>query len=205
MKKTITILGALALASSPALALNLAPYKTQNLANILKTTSQKANGAVNNNIIVQSVGSYHFYFQAQLSNSNYNGFPGFMSQIKAVSWPLYFFQWLDDNDFYGNFPNLSNHTVKGFFHDPITWANRLEEQMGHFGSLLDNKSQTAYGMITGYDHRTYLDNFGSYAEKTYNQDAKTGKVAGIDLNFGFTYHYGDYYVAKPNFVVIMNQ
>ena len=64
MKKTITILGALALASSPALASSIAPYQTQNFKNILKPAIAKSNVTVNNNIIVQSVSSYNFYFQA---------------------------------------------------------------------------------------------------------------------------------------------
>ncbi len=213
MKKTITILGALALAASPALALNVAPYTTQNFQNILQPTIAKSNVTVNNNIVVQSVSSYQFYFQAQLSNSNYNGFSGFLGQItfklsdyNKHAWPVYFFQWLDDNDFQtAFFPELNHHTQQGFFHNPIVWANRLEKNMSHFGSCLDDKSQTAYNMIINSDPKYYLENFGSNVEKTYIEDAKTGKVAGIDLNFGFTYHRGHYSVVQPNFVIIMNQ
>ncbi len=205
MKKIITILGSIAIAGSSPLALNAVPYKTQTLQNILNQAKQKSNETVNNDIITQAVSSSQFYFQARLSNSTYNGFPAFLNQIDAYNWILFFFQWLDDDDFTTSlFPELNHYTVHGFFHNPMVWSNRLEEHMGHFGSWMDNKTATAYNMINGSDPKHYLKGFGNDAEKTYNQDAKTGKVAGIDLNFGFTYD-GSYAVVQPNFVVIMNQ
>ena len=63
-------------------------------------------------------------------------------------------------------------------------------------------------MIRGQDPKRYLTKFGSTVEGAYNQAAKTGKVAGIDLNFGFIFDVSSsnvYSVVKPNFVIIMNQ
>ncbi len=204
MKKTITILSALAITGSPALALNVVNHKTQNSQNILHPSIAKSNVTVNNDIVVQSVSSYHFYFQARLSNSTYNGFPGYLNQIDTTS-KTSFFQWLDDNNFGGDFPNLNQYTQHGFFHDPMTWSNRLDEHMGHFGFWADNKTATAFNMLNGTNSYKYLSNFVDQAEKAYNQAAATGKVAGIMLNFGFLYSGGTYSVVQPNFVVIMNQ
>ncbi len=210
MKKTITILSALAMTCSPALALNVVNHKTQNLQySILKATTNtkvKPNNVVNNDIVVQSVQRHQFYFQARLSNSTYNGFPAFMNQIVIHSpltqqaWGIFFFQWLDDNDFNGNFPDLGDHTKQGFWHEPMVWANRLETHMGHFGSLFDSKTGTAWNMIgTG----VFWPTFGQNVENTYNKDAATGNVAGIELNFGFTYT-STYHAVEPNFVITMN-
>ncbi len=218
MKKTITILGALAIAGSPVLASSVAPYKTQNFQTILKpatAVSAKTNGLVNN-IIVQAVSSDNFYFQARLNNSTYNGFPGFMNQIvnsSGVDWAQFFFQWLDDNDFASSqyspddhFPNLNDFTQHGFFHDPITWSSRLEEHMGHFGCWTDNKTETAYKMINGVNSDKYWANFGKNAENTYKQEAQAGNVTGIMLNFGFTWGgaFSGYGVIKPNFDIMTN-
>ncbi len=204
MKKTITILGALAIANSPALALNMASYQKQTIQNILKPTIAKSNETVTNDIIVQAVSSYHFYFQVRLSNSTYNGLPGYMNQIGSAG-KQFFFQWLDDNDFhYSDFPNLNLYTEHGF-HDPFLWSNRFEEHMGHFAGWTQGKSSTAKDMLNGVNGFKYLWTFIGDAEGAYIQDAKTGKVAGIDLNFGFTFSGGTYYVVKPNFVIIMNQ
>ncbi len=203
MKKTITILSALAITGSPALALNIVNHKTQNFQNIIiNPATSKSNVVVNNNIIVQSVSCYHFYFQARLSNSTYNGFPGYLNQIDTTSTQS-FFQWLNDNNFGNYFPDLNQFTQHGFFHDPMVWSNRLEEHMGHFGAFYDNKSATAYDMIHGTNYYKYLSNFVDQAEEAYNQAAATGKVAGIMINFGFLYK-SVYTVEKPNFVVIMN-
>ncbi len=215
MKKTITIFGALAIASSPAIASSVAPYKTQNFKNILKPTLAKSNETVSNAIVVQSVSSYHFYFQARLSNSTYNGFPGFMNQIQVApftipyktEWITFFLQWLADNDYTTSdyhFPDLNQFTKHGFFNDPITWSSRLDEDMGHFGSWSDNKTETAYSMIHGTNGDLYLGKFGDSAEAGYNQAAKAGNVAGIMLNFGFLYGDDTYTVEKPNYALITN-
>ncbi len=207
MKKTITILSALAVTGSPALALNIVKHKTQNLQTILKpatAVSAKPNGVVND-IIVQAVSSYHFYFQVRLSNSTYNGFPAYVRQIAPVyCWPLFFFQWLDDDNFSTSFfPELNHYTKQGFWHDPMVWSNRFEEHMGHFGAWNQGKSCTAYNMLKGSNSDKYLANFSSRAEEVYYQAAATGKVAGIMLNFGFLYANG-YTVEQPNFELIMN-
>ncbi len=212
MKKTITLLSALAMTCSPALALNVIKHKTQNFSNILKPTLAKSNGSVTNDIITQIATSDYFYFQARLNNSAYNGFPAFMSQIKLDGyWPLYFFQWLNDDNFSTSyFPELKDHTQHGFFHDPITWANRLETHMGHFGMWRTDKSETAYDMIYGVDPMNYLAKFLFMVEGAYNQAAKAGNVTGIDMNFGFTYdvfssqNFNYYNVVKPNYVILTN-
>ncbi len=207
MKKTITILGALAIAGSPALASSVVPYKTQNFQNILQPTKAQSN--VTNDIISQSVSSDYFYFQARLSASTYNGFTGFINQIdfpgkKPINWAICLFQWLDDNDFHNSvFPNLNNYTAHGYWHEPITWSNRLEEHMGHFGDWLEDKSQTAYNMIQGTDEY-YLINFGNTVETAYKQAYKAGNATGIDMNFGFTYNGDTYTVKQPNYVILTN-
>ncbi len=206
--KKITILSALAITSSPVLALNVVSHKAQNFQNMLKPTIAKSNGPVTNDIITQTATSYYFYFQARLNNSTYNGFPGFMSQIKAGrNWGMYFFQWLDDDDFDSYFPGLNDHTQHGFFHDPITWANRLETHMHHFGSWRTAYSETAYDMIHGKKPKR-LRYFGATVEAAYNQAAKAGNVTGIDMNFGFTfdvsanYKHKSYTVIQPNYVIL---
>ncbi len=209
MKKTITIFGVLAIASAPTLALNITPHKIQNLQNILKQTATKTNGAVNNQIVVQALSSEHFKFEMILGNSTYNGFPGFMNQLvishsyQGRGWGAFFFQWLDDDDFHtGPFPELNSHTAHGFFHDPLVWGNRLENHMGHFGGLFDDKSDTAWDMI--YEYLNW-NPFGKNVENTYNKDASSGKVAGISFEFAFSYDGNQYFAANPTFNVIMNQ
>ncbi len=211
MKKTITILSALAITGSPALALNAVNHKTQNLQNICKPTATKVtpNGVVND-VIDQLVSSYHFYFQVRLSNSAYNGFPAFMNQIAIDTqwqypWPAFFFQWLDDNDFHkiGNeFPDLSKHTTHGYYHIPLVYSNRMEEHMGHFGSMWDGKSSTMRCMIWSAT-TSFWTTYSQNVETTYKKEAATGKVAGIMLNFGFSYD-GSYHAVNPNFAFIMN-
>ncbi len=209
MKKTITILSALAITGSPALALNVVNHKTQNLQNICKPNkiaSAKSNG-VANYIVTQQVTDSHLYFQVRLNNSTYNGFPGFMNQIKILNfnWSIFFFQWIDDNDFsYLWFPDLSVYTQHGFFHDPMTWSNRLEDNLGHFGSWVHNKSTTAYKMVNGVNAPKYFKTFGQDAEKAYNTEVATGKIAGIMFNFGFTFIRDNYTVLQPNYAFIYN-
>ncbi len=209
MKKTITILSALAITGTPVLALNIATYNTQNLKNILKsatTTTSKPN-AVANTIVTQDDETDRFFFQARLGNNNYNGFPAFMSQINIYSswwqqqeWAISFFQWLDDNNYNGNFPNLSQHTQHGYFHDPISWPNKLEEHQGPFGDVFDNKSNCAFNMILA-GKGSFWTSFENNVQNTYKKDAATENVTGIDLNFGFTYD-GDYHAVQPNFVIL---
>ncbi len=207
MKKTITILSALAMTTSPALALNVVSHKTQNFQNILKPSKSKSN--VTNYISTYLATSDYFYFQARLSTSTYNGFPAFMNQIKVEGYlPVYFFQWLDDNNFSTTWwPDLSQHTQHGLFNDPFTWSNRLDQHMGHFGCWLTGLSQTAHSMLHGRNS-TCLTTFINSAEAGYNQAVKAGNVTGIDLNFGFTfdvssnYKRKEYTVKEPNYVIL---
>ena len=82
-------------------------------------------------------------------------------------------------------------------------SGKLENHMGHFGAWSDSKTDTAYKMINGTDPNHYLTNFGTAVENTYNQDAKTGKVAGIDLNFGFTYNGNDSYTVINQILLLL--
>ncbi len=213
MKKVITILGAIAIASSPALSLNVFNNKTQNFQNISKPTADYSDLVVHNNIISLAIAKEYFFFKVVLSNSTYNGFPGFMNQITVppmvIDWVVFFFQWLNNNSFKTRyFPDLNKFTYQGFFNNPVTRKNRLGRHMRfygrRFGNHRRNNAFNAYRMITRSQQNHYLDNFGETVENTYNQDAKTGKVAGIVLNFGFKYD-GSYSVVKPTFNVIMNQ
>ena len=207
MKKTITVLGAIAIAGSPVLVLSVAPYRNQNLQNILQVTANP-NIVVNNDIIVQAVKKSQFNFEVHLSNSTYNGFPGFMSQISIQSiwpqreWGIFFFQWLNDNSFKGDFPNLQQYTKKGFYHEPFAKAKRLEAYMGHFGNPFDNKTGAAWSMVWA---GTFWKTFGNNVESTYKKDATTGKLAGVKFNFSFSYANDVYGAKKPSFKVVMNQ
>ncbi len=186
MKKTITLLSALAITVSPTLALHVVSPKTQN---ILNKTFLKSNFAVYNTFIINHLSSYIFQFEVTLSNGTYNGFSGFINQIDTImtyddhrGWALYFFQWLDDDDFDGDFPGLNGHTQQGFWHPPFAWGTRLETHMGHFGSCFDCKSDTALNMIFSY--RPW-STFGQHAEDRWNADIPSGNVAGIAFNFYF--------------------
>ncbi len=196
MTKTITILSALAITVTPALALNVFSHKTQNLQNILQKTFKKTNkGVVNNFSDVINTPS-RFFFYVDLSSSNYNGFTAFLNQISFKfseynnhAWAIYFFQWLDDNDFNSsNFPNLNNHTKQGFFHFPFVSKNRLEEHMNHFGNHAQSISNIAFDMLSSYNKWT---TFGQNIEQAYKRAATTQQVAGVTFKFGFDYtkHY----------------
>ncbi len=209
MKKTITILGAIAIAGAPALALNNVPYKSKNLQNILQvatTATAKPNIVVNNDIIVQSVSNDQFNFDVTLSNSDYNGFPGFMNQIDISSittgqaWAIFFFQWLNDNQFIGNFPDLNQHTKQGAFHSPFAYSSRLETYMKNFGIVLHNKSTIAWNMIKV---ASFWKAFGQNVETVYNRLAPVADVAGIQFYFKFSYH-STYFAEKPYFTIITN-
>ncbi len=209
MKKIITILGALTVASTPTITFkNIAFHKTQNLDNVIKTAS---NGDYNFiNVLVDT--RYEFKFYAHLTNSDYNGFSGFLDQISFSlsdydyhAWPLYLFQWLDDDDFHsGPMPGLNSHTKHGFWHRPLIYAQRLETVMGHFGSLWDDKSDTAFSMSSSYG---LWGTFGQTVDNQWNADRAASKpLTGIELHFEFIYDepvskYGTY---PPSFQILMS-
>ncbi len=208
MKKIITILGALAVAGSPTIVLrNIAPHQTQKVQNVFTKTS---NG-LDNSITDTQDTDYNFNFKVTLSNSDYNGFSGFLDQIafnlsdyNYHAWPVYLFQWLDDDDFHtGPFPGLNSHTKQGFFHDPMVWANRLENHMGHFGEWRDDKSDTAFYMATCWGQ---WGSFGQTVDNQWNADRAASKpLSGIIFNFGFTYsvYWHHYTTVAPSFQIIM--
>ncbi len=209
MKKMITVLGALAVAPSPTIVLkNIAPHQTQNLENVVAKISNPENNDITD--ILDT--SYYFEFTVYLTSSDYNGFSGFLDQIvfklsdyNYHAWPLYFFQWLDDNDFNTSsyLPNLNYHTQHGFFHNPIVWANRFENHMGHFGSWTDDKSDTAYNMSTCWGQ---WGTFGQNVDNQWNQDRAASKpLIGIKFNFGFRYSQHEFYYSTetPSFNIIM--
>ncbi len=198
--------GALTVASTPTIALqNLLPHKTLNLQNILS----KTNDGFPNSISVSEDNYHQFYFFVTLSNSDYNGFSGFLDQIvfklsdyNYHAWPLYFFQWLDDDDFHsGPMPALNSHTAHGFFHYPFAWSNRLEEHMGHFGCIWDDKSDTAYHMSINYG---LWGTFGQNVDNQYKAAVAAHKAVGIYLNFAFFFEggYGPYYTYPPSFKIL---
>ena len=206
MKKIITILGALTVASTPTIVLkNINPHKTQNLHNVITKTS---NG-ISNAISVSTDSRTEFRFSITLGKNNYNGFSGFMNQITFKlsdydyhAWPLYFFQWLDDNDFENApFPNLNLHTKQGFFHDPFVWANRLENHMGHFGSPLDDKSDTAYNMSICWGQ---WGTFGQTVDNKWSADGALPQVTGIYFyfSFGFDEQHDIYTTNDPSFKLL---
>ncbi len=190
MKKIITIIGALNVASTPTIALkNIAPHQTLNLQNILKSP----NSGIDNLICNVVATDHKLNFSVDLNISDYNGFSGFLDQISFNlsddnwhAWPLYFFQWIDDDDFHsGPMPALNSHTKHGFFHDPMIWGHRLETYMGHFGLWTDDKSDVAYYMATSWGS---WGDFAQNAENTYNKAVVAHTALGITFNFGFTYN-----------------
>ncbi len=208
MNKIITIFGTLAIATSPILAVNMNPHKVSNILIFLHEKSLKG---LTNSINVKDASDTAFIFEVTLSNSTYNGFSGFINQIDTImsaysgrGFPAYFFQWLDDNDFSSSFPNLSKHTQQGFFHDPMKWSNRLETGMGHFGSFVQTKSQTAWSMFSGYGFSAW-QTFGQHVEDRWKAEIPSGKVAGIEFDFNFVYNKprGLYYANDPSFNIFM--
>ncbi len=206
MKKMITVFGVLALAISPTTVLrNIVSNKKQNFVNVIK----KTNNGVDNAISVNEVSRYQFKFSVTLSSSDYNGFTGFLDQIvfnlsdyNFHAWPIYLFQWLDDDDFHtGPFPELKQHTAHGFFNDPITWANRLENHMGHFGSWWKDKSDTAFDMASSWGQ---WGTFGQNIDNTYNNAVATHKALGIIFNFGFKWSQNLFHTYQPSFSIITN-
>ena len=207
MKKILTIFGALAVASSPALALNIAPHQTQKLKNVLKTTSNFEG----NTITVFNDTKQNFKFSVFVTNSEDNGFSGFLDQISFSlseydyhAWPVYLFQWLDDNDFWSTpFPDLNGHTKHGFFNYPMVWANRLEEYMGHFGATFDDKSETAFKMASSWG---LWGTFGQTVDNQWNQDRAASKpLTGVTFNFEFNWNGDDVYsTVTPTFEIHMS-
>ncbi len=208
MKKIITILGALTVASTPTIVLkNIAPHQTQNL---LKAVTKKSNWEYNN-ISVSQATDYYFKFTAYLTNGSYNGFSGFLDQIcfnlsdyNYHAWPLYFFQWLDDDDFHsGPMPGLNHHTMHGFWNRPLPYDQRLETYMGHFGSYTDDKSDTAYNMSTCWGQ---WGTFGQNVDNQWKADCAAKKpLVGVRFNFGFRYSQNQFYywTETPSFNIIM--
>ncbi len=141
---------------------------------------------VTNQIAVQLSTTGNFAFYVELSNSSYNGFPGFINQIKTGAKGFnvahFFFQWLDDNNFKtsDHFPDLSQNTKAGYYHWPFVFTTRLETHMGYFGPLTYSESQVADKMI--YDVN---DSFITSAENAYNHASNPN---GIIFAFDFTYH-----------------
>ncbi len=210
MKKIITVFGALTVASTPTIALQrITMHKTQNLQNVIT----KISNSENNNITVINDSDYFFNFNVYLTSSDYNGFSGFLDQIvfklsdyNYHAWPIYLFQWLDDDDFHsGPMPELKQHTAQGYFHDPITWSSRLEEHMGDFGSWTDDKSDTAYHMSINYGK---WGSFGQTVDNEWNADRAASKpLIGINFKFMFAYDFlvrDQYETFPPSFKIIMS-
>ena len=191
MKKILNMLGVLTLASTPTIALkNIIPHQTPNLQNILTKSSY---ATVNNSIELLDHTDYKLSFVVRLSNSDYNGFSGFLDQITFSlseydyhAWPIYLLQWLDDDDFDSPpMPMLTLHTKHGFYHYPLVWSNRFEEHMGHFGSWLDDKSYTAFKMASSYG---LWGTFGQTVDNQWNTDrAHSVPLLGIQFTLGFMY------------------
>ena len=190
MKKMLTMIGVLAVASTPTIGLkNIVINKTQNLQNILTKSSYTA---VTNSIELLDHTDYKLSFVVRLSNSDYNGFSGFLDQISFKlsdfdyhAWPIYLLQWLDDDDFGHPMPGLNSHTKHGFFHYPFVFSQRFETNMGHFGSWLDDKSSTAFKMASSYG---LWGTFGQTVDNQWNTDrAHSVPLLGIQFTLGFMY------------------
>ncbi len=197
------------MASSPTIVLrNIAPHKTQNLHNVVTKKSNETT----NQIIDTKQTRYNFNFIVTLTNSDYNGFSGFLDQISFSlseynyhAWPLYLFQWLDDDDFHsGPMPALHSHTKHGFFHWTFVFSQRFENDMGHFGDFYQDKSDTIYDMSINYG---LWGTFGQNVDNQWNADRAASKpLIGITFHFGFTWakDFG-YKTVAPSFNIMMTQ
>ncbi len=151
-----------------------------------QVTQSKLNDGVPSKFVIEIDTSYEFKFQVILGNSTYNGFPGFINQIRVpANWKIsfFFFQWLDDNDFHYStgFSNLNLYTQHNFWNWPFKFDNRLEAHMGSFGPWTYGKTDTAAGMIYAIDN-TFLTN----AEKAF-QNATNPR--GIQFNFDIVFYW----------------
>ncbi len=207
MKKIITMIGALALAGSSSVGLlHLKNFNSENL----KLTTQKpvSRSNIYNHMVFNNVTSNVLDFNVTLSNGTYCGFWGFLQQINpynsaygAFSWGMFFFQWLDDNDFhYTDFPDLNYNTLHGFWNRPFLYSNRFEEHMGHFGGFLDDKSDTARFSIHAYWSWATM---ASNATNDWKAACASQKPpAAITFDFYFTYTGGKYSAATPTFHLV---
>ncbi len=203
MKKIINIFAALTVMNAYHVLKNIASDKTQNL--VINKTS---NGGPNGMWFTKDT-SDQFWFSVYLTNSDYNGFSGFLDQISFSlsddnyhAWPLYFFQWLDDDDFHsGPMPALNSHTKHGFFHWPLPFTERFETNMGHFGSWTDDKSDTAYHMSINYG---LWGTFGQNVDNQWNADRAASKaLIGVQFDFAFDYYGTTYETDPPDFDIII--
>ncbi len=205
MTKIITILGALTVASTNTIAFrDIAPYQTKNLQSVLA----KSNDDVPNYIFVAYNERWEFKFWVHLNNSDYNGFSGFLDQISFNlsdfnwhAWPIYLFQWLDDDDFYHPMPGLNDHTKHGFFHWPFPYDIRLETFMAHFGAKSDDKSHTAFHMASSWGT---WGSFGQNVDNQWNAAVAAHKALGITFHFDFEWYadYQGYVTIPPTFTII---
>ena len=197
MKKIINIFWTLTVVLTHTIVLkNIDFDKTQNL--VIK----KINGGPNGMWFTKDT-SYKFDFSVYLTNSDYNGFSGFLDQMafnlsdyNYHAWPIYLFQWLDDDDFHtGPFPELYCHTKQGFFHWPLPFTERFETNMGHFGSWTDDKSDTAFNMATCWGQ---WGTFGQNVDKQWNADRAASKpLIGVLFDFAFNYSESSSYSTDP--------
>ena len=186
LQKTII---SLALASIVTPGVSQMPNVINQTIKNIQTTKSKPNGGVQNAFIMKVIQDHELKFSVTLGNSTYNGFPAWINQIchnpSACQVGVFFFQWLNDNDFTRAenwFPNLNSFTAHGFWHDPFVWSTRLQTHMGHFGPWSFDYSQTCYGMI----HKIITNDFMVAAQSAYQ---KVVNPAGMQFNFDFSFRY----------------
>ena len=155
---------------------------------IIQTIKSKLNGGVQNAFIMKVIQGHELKFSVNLGNSTYNGFPAWINQIchnpSACTVSLFFFQWLNDNDFDINeFPNLNSFTDHGFWHEPFVFSTRFQTHMGHFGPWSFPYSETCHGMVD----KIITNNFMVAAQSAYQNAVDP---AGIQFSFDFGFHYG---------------
>ncbi len=203
MKKTITLIAAFSLAGTSSAALS--HFKSLFTTNVLIAKSLKttSNSNVGNVITDYLKTSAILKLGVTLSNSDYNGFQGFLDQIDTISmdysnhgWAMYFFQWLDDDNFSSEFPGLNHHTQQGFWHWPFTSSGKLENYMQNFGLWYDGVSDVAKQML--YSYGSWRP-FGQHVEDRWNAQTPSGKVTGIKFTFNFSYdvNHDSYHTDTP--------
>ncbi len=179
MLKILNVISTLCLSSSAVLSLNstVSYNKTQSI------TPKTSN--ISNAIITWEYSTTVLKWKITLSNSIYDGFSGFMQRVSATKtfdgvnygYALFFFQWLNNNNF-DHFPDLTKYPTKqGSFYNPFSSNERLDQHFFNFDPWASSKSFKAFYMIFA------ISNF--FMECAYHDYTVARGVAGIQFFFEF--------------------
>ncbi len=180
MLKILNVIGVLCLSSSPVLALKstVSYNKTQSI--IPKSSN------ISNAFITWEYSPTVLKWKITLSNSIYDGFSGFMQRVSATKsfhgvnygYALFFFQWLNNNNFGSWFPDLTNYPTKqGYFYNPFSSSERLDQHFFNFAGGAKDPNFTTFYMIFA------ISNY--FMECAYHDYTVARGAAGIQFFFEF--------------------